>query len=125
MVKKTVEQIVIDFFKDRYGLLMAQTLFKQYLKKAKVTDFEALDMHKKIFFGQKIIEKMYEKFYTPDKILNLKILFLLRFSLNQSIEKVEMMLNNTSDIELEPLVKIDNVEMNRITEEIKEPLVFI
>lgn len=119
-MKKKAEDLVIDFFKDRYGLMMARTLFAQYLAKNGITDFDALDMQDKIQFGQSIIESVYSKFYGDEQIQNLKILFLMRFSINAAAEKVETMINIPAELDLLPLKGVSTADLNDVFQKFED-----
>lgn len=105
------EDIVIGFFSDRYGLLMSRTLFAQYLEKLHITDFSDLKEEEKVDFGQKVIEHVYKKFYPPDKIQNLKLLFLIRFAMNSSIQKINDLLETDADMRVEPFETVFDDEL--------------
>jgi chemotaxis protein CheY-P-specific phosphatase CheC len=117
-MKKTATEIFLDFFKDRFGSLMSKSLLKQYLQRKNVSNFETLSLDKKISFGQEIIENMYLRFYNAEKVQNLKILYLLRFSMNEAVEKLESMIKKDSSVKIEPLTEIHISELSSISDEI-------
>ncbi|MFP4112384.1 MAG: hypothetical protein ACLFPQ_00120 [Candidatus Woesearchaeota archaeon] len=117
-MKKKAETIVMEFFQDRFGKLMAGSIFKQYLKKFKISDFEKLGVNDQIKIGEKIIEGIFNKFFTPERVQNMKILYMLRFSLNEAGDKVDNMMNVESELHVEPLVNIDLSEVDDILKEI-------
>lgn len=118
MKKKT--EIILEFFEDRFGPLLSETLLTQYFKRFNVISFDKMDLKLQIETGQKIIEDIYKDFYNPEKIRNFRILFLLRFSLNEAIGKIEKMINTTSKIQIEPLSDVDVIAVDTVLDVIKD-----
>ncbi|MGM5484692.1 MAG: hypothetical protein ACQEP1_02355 [Nanobdellota archaeon] len=117
-MKKKAEEIIVEFFNDRFSRSIADQLLKQKMRKFGIKGFSSLTFKQKISFGQKIVESVFKKFYSKQKIENIKILLLLRFSLNEAIEKVEKMIHKKSEVKLEPLVNVDIEYADSLLQEI-------
>jgi chemotaxis protein CheY-P-specific phosphatase CheC len=92
--------LIYGFFRERFGGLVAEELVEIYLKKLNINNFELLPLKEQIDVGQNIIESISKKFYSTDRIENLKTLYLLRFSLKKAAEKVESILNKKCDLSI-------------------------
>lgn len=106
-MKKKTEEILMSHFKEHFGKMIAEMLLEQKIKDFKITSFEDLSMIEKIDFGKSMINDIFKKFYNDDKIKNMHILYLLRFSINEAIEKIEKMIKKDANVELAALTNIN------------------
>ncbi|MBN2457726.1 hypothetical protein JXB31_01185 [Candidatus Woesearchaeota archaeon] len=111
-MKKKAEDIAKEFFRAIFGRFIADILFRQMLDKFHIGDFESLDTIQKIKIGQKIIEDVFTKFYTEEKIENMKVLYLLRFSLNEVGGKVEEITKKECQIKINSPEEIPPMEID-------------
>ncbi|MFW6231053.1 MAG: hypothetical protein ACOC32_03440 [Nanoarchaeota archaeon] len=117
-MKQTTQELVMDFFKGQFGGLMSKSLFEQYYHKYHVKDLSALNKKDQIAFGQKIIRTMYSRFYDESRVRNMEILYLLKFSMNEAVEKVESMIKAESDVKIERLENVDEANMDMVLQPI-------
>jgi len=123
---KRCEEIIKEHFNDKFGGLVSDMLFRQRLSKFSVSNFEKLSNQRKIQIGQMMLEDIFKEFYPVEKIESMKILFLLRFSLNEAMIKVEEMLSQPCDIFIESTVEMNasNVETFMKSDDSKIKFVF-
>ncbi len=109
------EEIIKGFFKERFGSLVAEELFRERMDRLKIANFENMDNQQRIATGQQMIEEICSTFLSPEKVRNMKLLFLLRFSLNEAGKKVTDALKKECDIRIESPEDITSAELEEYT----------
>ena len=117
---KKAEAIIVDYFKDKFGVLLAKSVLDQCLKEKRIDSLDSLPIEKKIAISQEIIEEVYSKFYTPDRVEIIKLLFLVQFGLNEAVGKVESILDMNVDITLDSMLQIPEYALDKLVTKLSD-----
>ncbi len=94
------QDLITGFFRERFGRLLAEEIVQHHLKRLGIRNLKSLSAPEQMKVGQRIIQDVSGQFYTPDRVLNLKTLYLLRFSLNQAAARIEKMIGRQCEVHL-------------------------
>jgi chemotaxis protein CheY-P-specific phosphatase CheC len=118
-MRKSAEEITKQFLRSLFGKLIADIIFQQKLEKFNISSYSSLTISEKVEFGHRIIKDTFDKFYPSNKIENMLILYLMRFSLNEAAIRVEEMIHRECDINLSAPEEINSMDIKMVFESIQ------
>jgi chemotaxis protein CheY-P-specific phosphatase CheC len=118
-MRKSAEEITKQFLRSLFGKLIADIIFQQKLEKFNIGSYSSLTTSEKVEFGHRIIKDTFDKFYPNNKIENMQVLYLMRFSMNEAAIRVEEMIHRECDINLSAPEEINAVDIKQVFESIQ------